>query len=138
MDGFDVCRLGDHQSAKKHSASLGGRHDDRWCDLPAGERRVFSRAAHGSGRRGAKRDRKSTRLNSSHGYISYAVFCLKKKKKPHTHLTNKPANTEEYLKRTNKNTHCIYHFSSNNENEYTLYICDCAIALQRMLAIQTR
>src|SRR2546429_5011076 len=30
----------------------------------------------------AIRDRKSTRLNSSHGYISYAVFCLKKKKKP--------------------------------------------------------
>src|SRR2546429_6904029 len=30
-------------------------------------------------------DRKSTRLNSSHGYISYAVFCLKKKK-PHAHL----------------------------------------------------
>src|SRR2546422_8537812 len=29
----------------------------------------------------AVRDRKSTRLNSSHGYISYAVFCLKKKKK---------------------------------------------------------
>src|SRR2546422_5506381 len=28
-----------------------------------------------------RRDRKSTRLNSSHGYISYAVFCLKKKKK---------------------------------------------------------
>src|SRR2546429_986863 len=30
-------------------------------------------------RRSARRDRKSTRLNSSHGYISYAVFCLKKK-----------------------------------------------------------
>src|SRR2546422_6611203 len=29
---------------------------------------------------GPERDRKSTRLNSSHGYISYAVFCLKKKK----------------------------------------------------------
>src|SRR5256884_4310885 len=28
-------------------------------------------------------DRKSTRLNSSHGYISYAVFCLKKKNKTH-------------------------------------------------------
>src|SRR2546429_123375 len=28
---------------------------------------------------GTIRDRKSTRLNSSHGYISYAVFCLKKK-----------------------------------------------------------
>src|SRR2546422_7418864 len=32
---------------------------------------------------GGIRDRKSTRLNSSHGYISYAVFCLKKKKKKH-------------------------------------------------------
>src|SRR2546426_9660371 len=30
----------------------------------------------------ASRDRKSTRLNSSHLVISYAVFCLKKKKKP--------------------------------------------------------
>src|SRR2546426_1369636 len=30
-------------------------------------------------------DRKSTRLNSSHLVISYAVFCLKKKKKNHTH-----------------------------------------------------
>src|SRR5205809_5113915 len=42
-------------------------------------RRVFTVAellAHHAGR-----DRKSTRLNSSHGYISYAVFCLKKKKK---------------------------------------------------------
>src|SRR2546422_3329657 len=35
-------------------------------------------------------DRKSTRLNSSHGYISYAVFCLKKKKKKRkTKETNK-------------------------------------------------
>src|SRR5437667_4714273 len=35
----------------------------------------------------AKRDRKSTRLNSSHITISYAVFCLKKKKTTHTHKT---------------------------------------------------
>src|SRR2546422_10789023 len=34
-----------------------------------------------AGNTAAERDRKSTRLNSSHGYISYAVFCLKKKKK---------------------------------------------------------
>src|SRR5687768_18094548 len=33
---------------------------------------------------GKREDRKSTRLNSSHGYISYAVFCLKKKKKEKT------------------------------------------------------
>src|SRR3712207_7739500 len=32
------------------------------------------------GRRAERRDRKSTRLNSSHANISYAVFCLKKKK----------------------------------------------------------
>src|SRR2546422_4072225 len=35
-------------------------------------------------------DRKSTRLNSSHGYISYAVFCLKKKKiKKRKHLISR-------------------------------------------------
>src|SRR2546422_5318162 len=43
-------------------------------DLPGG----------GGGGGGGRVDRKSTRLNSSHGYISYAVFCLKKKK---THTT---------------------------------------------------
>src|SRR2546429_5811688 len=32
--------------------------------------------------RASAKDRKSTRLNSSHGYISYAVFCLKKKNNP--------------------------------------------------------
>src|SRR3712207_7424275 len=36
----------------------------------------------------ACRDRKSTRLNSSHANISYAVFCLKKKKKKHILLTS--------------------------------------------------
>src|SRR5256884_9593034 len=41
-------------------------------------------AGDGGGRR-HETDRKSTRLNSSHGYISYAVFCLKKKNK--THMT---------------------------------------------------
>src|SRR3712207_7057626 len=34
-----------------------------------------------AGRRTTRQDRKSTRLNSSHANISYAVFCLKKKKK---------------------------------------------------------
>src|SRR2546429_6172243 len=46
---------------------------------PAGEPR--QRQKLGGDPSGA--DRKSTRLNSSHGYISYAVFCLKKKKKKH-------------------------------------------------------
>src|SRR5688572_31353023 len=43
-------------------------------------------------RTGAPQDRKSTRLNSSHSQISYAVFCLKKKKKKHK---NKQNNTYE-------------------------------------------
>src|SRR2546429_6098035 len=49
----------------------------RLRDPPSGSRQ--RRAAFDS-------DRKSTRLNSSHGYISYAVFCLKKKKKTNSTL----------------------------------------------------
>src|SRR2546426_5319791 len=54
------------------------------CDDDAGSFRP-SRC----GRRGdfGQQDRKSTRLNSSHLVISYAVFCLKKKKKKQTHDT---------------------------------------------------
>src|SRR2546430_6994100 len=37
-----------------------------------------------------RRDRKSTRLNSSHSQISYAVFCLKKKMKKHASSTTLP------------------------------------------------
>src|SRR2546422_3729997 len=45
-----------------------------------------------------RRDRKSTRLNSSHGYISYAVFCLKKKKKKknNTNMMRSPLNATVY------------------------------------------
>src|SRR5947208_4505842 len=42
---------------------------------------VFAVLQYGEG--GVRRDRKSTRLNSSHQIISYAVFCLKKKKEQH-------------------------------------------------------
>src|SRR2546427_9456654 len=52
-------------------------------------RRALGRPARWPGNRPApppapRSDRKSTRLNSSHSQISYAVFCLKKKKKKHT------------------------------------------------------
>src|SRR5207245_9978829 len=53
-----------------------------WAVADAGSTRLTPRAV--------RRDRKSTRLNSSHGSISYAVFCLKKKKKQikeHLHTT---------------------------------------------------
>src|SRR5207247_11250713 len=42
------------------------------------------------GRAGSTTDRKSTRLNSSHEWISYAVFCLKKKKTPRQHILSTP------------------------------------------------
>src|SRR2546422_5430634 len=51
-----------------------------------------------------RRDRKSTRLNSSHGYISYAVFCLKKKK---DECTEPPSSTSEALR--TKNTYAPPH-----------------------------
>src|SRR6185503_21016785 len=47
---------------------------------------------------GRNQDRKSTRLNSSHGYISYAVFCLKKKKKKNNTISSKKKKT---TKKTN-------------------------------------
>src|SRR2546422_4892810 len=43
-------------------------------------RRIAISLSDSSERKSLRIDRKSTRLNSSHGYISYAVFCLKKKK----------------------------------------------------------
>src|SRR2546422_2590104 len=61
--------LGDRRHLGRIGEALLARHAER---------------AHATGFReralGVTRDRKSTRLNSSHGYISYAVFCLKKKK----------------------------------------------------------
>src|SRR5687768_17719279 len=59
--------------------------DNHWLDCLVG-------CAVGASMQGAilfgtdQKDRKSTRLNSSHGYISYAVFCLKKKKKKKTNI----------------------------------------------------
>src|SRR2546427_6287210 len=47
-------------------------------------------------RRNAERDRKSTRLNSSHSQISYAVFCLKKK------------NTTKERELTKSTDHCMH------------------------------
>src|SRR5260221_9639222 len=55
--------------------------------VPGGDRQGLSGRCRGVERSGesARLDRKSTRLNSSHTVISYAVFCLKKKKKNNDH-----------------------------------------------------
>src|SRR2546430_10038811 len=59
---------------------VGGGHRD-----VLGERPVQGHADDARVARHQRADRKSTRLNSSHSQISYAVFCLKKKKKHMTH-----------------------------------------------------
>src|SRR5208282_6497711 len=61
-------------------------------------------ADHPGDRRERARDRKSTRLNSSHGSISYAVFCLKKKKKTHLTKSPKKKNTNKTTKKKQNNT----------------------------------
>src|SRR6266853_996682 len=61
-------------------------------------RRAVPRPCAGNVRRHVRedRDRKSTRLNSSHSQISYAVFCLKKKNKIFFFFFNDTATTEIY------------------------------------------
>src|SRR5207245_10749630 len=66
-------RLDDHRANHPgpRSADVIGVDLAEVCERPRGEEGVREG--------GAGKDRKSTRLNSSHGSISYAVFCLKKK-----------------------------------------------------------
>src|SRR5687768_18242876 len=77
-----------HQDKVKHATKndarqSNGNEDQRCqCSSKHWRRHTPSTSPCRNGDRGRQRipkDRKSTRLNSSHGYISYAVFCLKKK-----------------------------------------------------------
>src|SRR5438132_3491641 len=78
-DAVQLCgRIGSRSGATDHHHAA--RPDRAQAQLP---RRLANRLQHGVDAEAAGRDRKSTRLNSSHTVISYAVFCLKKKKKEH-------------------------------------------------------
>src|SRR2546426_7074375 len=68
-DALPICRRALGATARRRRA------------VPLGAPAARVRAAGRGGTRTRDRDRKSTRLNSSHLVISYAVFCLKKKKK---------------------------------------------------------
>src|SRR5947209_12329031 len=68
-------------SRTRHHDSLVARADGLARRVRADELRRFQHRC--------RRDRKSTRLNSSHANISYAVFCLKKKKAIQRHLPNR-------------------------------------------------
>src|SRR2546422_2122514 len=61
-------------------------------------------------------DRKSTRLNSSHGYISYAVFCLKKKKKKETDKHAYISYANICFKKLTPRLPALHHNSNPNEN----------------------
>src|SRR2546426_8444857 len=77
---FRSQRAGEGDDVQDLSPASGaaGRRPGAGCASDA-RRRVRDDSARGG-------DRKSTRLNSSHLVISYAVFCLKKKKKTQTHI----------------------------------------------------
>src|SRR5688572_32145678 len=68
-----------HSFPTRRSSDLNTAIVERKAKMEAGQ---MLRALPGAGQRGINLDRKSTRLNSSHSQISYAVFCLKKKRKP--------------------------------------------------------
>src|SRR3712207_8486210 len=79
----------------------GGGDHARGCTPGVRERRARPGVDGGRAARGARGDRKSTRLNSSHANISYAVFCLKKKKKTQfnyisAHTTEHVVDTQNY------------------------------------------
>src|SRR2546422_6672982 len=74
----DRCRVGEGVEQNKRLSNVAARR--HFLRVAAGEVAEMG----GCRRLG---DRKSTRLNSSHGYISYAVFCLEKKKKKQTAAT---------------------------------------------------
>src|SRR5438132_10672833 len=66
---------------RKHRRPEARRVHTAYGAVPRGDRGRGGASDGGAQRRDGRRDRKSTRLNSSHTVISYAVFCLKKKKK---------------------------------------------------------
>src|SRR5438876_1585640 len=68
-----------HRKAQWQGGSVAGAESELGSHLLGGS--IAAAAPCFPGRRDGPTDRKSTRLNSSHPSISYAVFCLKKKKK---------------------------------------------------------
>src|SRR5690554_7653985 len=73
--GVDMSGLPFGKTNRRQRENKRARKEARraWCEIPGCGRRAQA---------GPHQDRKSTRLNSSHVRISYAVFCLKKKSRP--------------------------------------------------------
>src|SRR5258705_6492326 len=76
------------------------------------------------------RDRKSTRLNSSHLGISYAVFCLKKKKKTETRVApGKPNDTPRHKNKASDTIKSERRDNRQNKYECCRYYTPCAYDL---------
>src|SRR3712207_7945219 len=82
------------RSAVLHHRQVTGALELEHPQLDVGVQRG-SEQHHPHRERLAHPDRKSTRLNSSHANISYAVFCLKKKKKTTLHTTQHDSNSSQ-------------------------------------------
>src|SRR5207249_8978214 len=92
LHSFPTRRSSDLSRASARSPCSSARVSLAWVQSRRAWRRSTARARPpSSASTEAARDRKSTRLNSSHVSISYAVFCLKKKKNTrNAHETNNP------------------------------------------------
>src|SRR5256885_11640820 len=80
-DALPICSSPGQVGSPERGPDDGGGEDTRWWPSVSGSRccAPWPRTSHFCAATAAPADRKSTRLNSSHLVISYAVFCLKKK-----------------------------------------------------------
>src|SRR2546429_1685657 len=102
-------RIGNGGRYFRTNASMGP--ESRSSDTPAISKSLRSNS----------RDRKSTRLNSSHGYISYAVFCLKKKK---IHITQSASFCSGQIKQYNGSTlNSLIRRTGNEVNSHLVRDC---------------
>src|SRR2546429_4652997 len=83
----DALPISRHVGRERRDDGKAARHPPRLGRAVQVSARRLAPPARDGDRRSHLLDRKSTRLNSSHGYISYAVFCLKKKKQTPNRLT---------------------------------------------------
>src|SRR2546429_5128101 len=95
-------KLGFPKNAPEKPCVCSNARDGVFIERPAQSRNgLFPAVAPGD-----ELDRKSTRLNSSHGYISYAVFCLKKK---NTHSYSTRPSCRHDMRTCQRSSHLTYH-----------------------------
>src|SRR5688572_9146185 len=87
------CDAARSRRTSRRSAARSARRS-RTCSTRGGTRSASPAPSRAATSRSARGDRKSTRLNSSHSQISYAVFCMKKRRRPGCHAVSDPTPAE--------------------------------------------